>query len=72
MKLPSRLQHPFQTGAKAPASDSDVDGGHHSEKHPGFDESPIPYVTVQSISMGVLISMGGFIFGYDTGELLNV
>lgn len=34
-----------------------------------LDYSPLPRVTMQSFFMGVLISMGGFIFGYDTGQI---
>ena len=34
-----------------------------------LDYSPLPRVTWRSFSMGVLISMGGLIFGYDTGQI---
>ena len=33
-----------------------------------LDYSPLTRVTWASFYMGVLVSMGGFIFGYDTGE----
>ena len=33
-----------------------------------LDYSPLRRVTLPSFYMGVLISMGGFIFGYDTGK----
>jgi len=32
-----------------------------------YDDSPVKFLTVRSIMMGILVSMGGFIFGYDTG-----
>lgn len=32
-----------------------------------FDDQPVKFLTVRSMLMGVLVSMGGFIFGYDTG-----
>lgn len=32
------------------------------------DDTPIRFLTSWSLSMGVLVSMGGFIFGYDTGR----
>ncbi|OAA73730.1 siderophore iron transporter mirC [Cordyceps fumosorosea ARSEF 2679] len=35
----------------------------------GLDYSPLPRVTGKSLSMGILISMGGLIFGYDTGQI---
>ena len=43
----------------------DIGGKHASE----FDFSPLPRITLQSFYMGILVSMGGFIFGYDTGEI---
>ncbi|ODM21282.1 hypothetical protein SI65_04335 [Aspergillus cristatus] len=33
------------------------------------DYSPLPRITWRSSLMGVLISMGGLIFGYDTGQI---
>ncbi|KAL6876808.1 general substrate transporter [Trichoderma novae-zelandiae] len=35
----------------------------------GLDYSPLPRVTGRSLAMGVLVSMGGLIFGYDTGQI---
>lgn len=34
-----------------------------------LDYSPLPRVTWASLWMGLLVSMGGFIFGYDTGQI---
>lgn len=34
-----------------------------------LDYSPLKRVTGRSLAMGVLISMGGLIFGYDTGQI---
>ena len=34
-----------------------------------YDDSPIPRLTIHSFIMGVFVSMGGFIFGYDTGQV---
>ncbi len=34
-----------------------------------LDYSPLRRVTWASFWMGILISMGGFIFGYDTGQI---
>jgi hypothetical protein len=34
-----------------------------------LDYSPLRRVTWPSFWMGILISMGGFIFGYDTGQI---
>ncbi|KIW95822.1 uncharacterized protein Z519_02886 [Cladophialophora bantiana CBS 173.52] len=35
----------------------------------GLDYSPLRRVTWASFWMGILVSMGGFIFGYDTGQI---
>ena len=39
----------------------------HSLAH--LDYSPLKRVGGRSLAMGVLISMGGLIFGYDTGQI---
>jgi hypothetical protein len=39
-----------------------------TEKHQRqYDDGPVPRVTIHSFIMGVFVSMGGFVFGYDTG-----
>jgi SP family sugar:H+ symporter-like MFS transporter len=52
-------------------SSSDTEGSHsEKQKYVGpYDNSPIPRVTIHSFIMGVFVSMGGFIFGYDTGQI---
>ncbi|OAQ67695.1 MFS monosaccharide transporter [Pochonia chlamydosporia 170] len=35
----------------------------------GLDYSPLPRLTMRSLAMGALVSMGGLIFGYDTGQI---
>ncbi|KAJ5516476.1 hypothetical protein N7527_008036 [Penicillium freii] len=40
------------------------------EKGPGNEvDTPIPLLTWRSFIMGILVSMGGFLFGYDTGQI---
>lgn len=34
-----------------------------------YDNSKVPLLTIHSFIMGVFVSMGGFIFGYDTGQI---
>lgn len=34
-----------------------------------YDDAPVPRLTIHSFIMGVFVSMGGFIFGYDTGQI---
>lgn len=38
-----------------------------AEKSAAYDDSKVPYLTWRSLILGVLASMGGFIFGYSTG-----
>lgn len=35
----------------------------------GLDYSPLPRITGRSFVLCVLVSMGGLIFGYDTGQI---
>lgn len=35
----------------------------------GLDYSPLKRLTGRSLAMGMLVSMGGLIFGYDTGQI---
>jgi SP family sugar:H+ symporter-like MFS transporter len=44
--------------------------GHEREKGPGdVVDTPIPLLTWRSFIMGIFVSMGGFLFGYDTGQI---
>ncbi|KAF2845632.1 siderophore iron transporter mirC [Plenodomus tracheiphilus IPT5] len=38
-------------------------------EHEGFDNTPLPVLTWKGFWMGILVSMGGFVFGYDTGQI---
>ncbi|SLM39237.1 mfs monosaccharide [Lasallia pustulata] len=40
-----------------------------SEDGKGYNDNPVRFLTLRSGLMGVLASMGGFIFGYDTGQI---
>ena len=63
----------------APLSEDNADAGiklsQDREKEAGvygYDDSPVKFLSMPSLAMGVLVSMGGFIFGYDTGMSLWV
>ncbi|OKL57309.1 hypothetical protein UA08_07493 [Talaromyces atroroseus] len=40
-----------------------------AEKNARYDDSKVPYLTWRSFIMGIVASMGGFIFGYSTGQI---
>lgn len=40
-----------------------------AEKGPFDDESKVPFLTVRTFFMAVLVSFGGICFGYDTGQI---
>ncbi|KAK9417994.1 putative Major facilitator superfamily (MFS) profile domain-containing protein [Seiridium unicorne] len=45
-------------------------GSQHVDGSPSeLDYSPLPRITARSLCMGALVSMGGLIFGYDTGQI---
>jgi SP family sugar:H+ symporter-like MFS transporter len=50
-----------------PASEKRRDGNRQSLA--GLDYSPLKRVTGRSFVLCVLVSMGGLIFGYDTGQI---
>ncbi|KAL2837516.1 hypothetical protein BJY01DRAFT_220887 [Aspergillus pseudoustus] len=39
------------------------------EKQHGYNDSPVPFVTWRSLVLGAFVSIGGIIFGYDTGQI---
>lgn len=39
------------------------------EKQDEINESPVPFVTWRSLALGAFVSIGGIIFGYDTGQI---
>ena len=42
----------------------------HAEDEKVDNDTPVKFLTLRSLLMGVLSSVGGFIFGYDTGMRL--
>ncbi|KAF2026439.1 siderophore iron transporter mirC [Setomelanomma holmii] len=38
-------------------------------EHEGYDTTPLPRLTWKGFWMGILVSMGGAVFGYDTGQI---
>ena len=69
MKLFSRSTHSESTHLPDDNPDGGVGSAADREKEAGVyeDDSPVKFLSMRSLAMGVLVSMGGFIFGYDTG-----
>ncbi|OAK95394.1 siderophore iron transporter mirC, partial [Phaeosphaeriaceae sp. SRC1lsM3a] len=48
---------------------SNEHGSRFVGEHAGYDTTPLPRLTWKGFWMGILVSMGGGIFGYDTGQI---
>jgi hypothetical protein len=40
-------------------------------EHAGYDNTPLPRLTTAGFWMGILVSMGGFVFGYGYFSLFS-
>jgi Sugar (and other) transporter. len=62
------MKSPFAGKQKSEGGSS---GGFDQEKRrsSSFDESRVPWVTWRSLVLGAFVSIGGIIFGYDTGQI---
>ncbi|KAL4870027.1 hypothetical protein BDV12DRAFT_166908 [Aspergillus spectabilis] len=61
---PRAEQQEHSQGTTPSRSDS------RAEKDNGIiDDSPVKYLTWRSFTLGIVVSMGGFIFGYSTGQI---
>ena len=68
----SKLKAKLPFGAGNRNSTSDGEASHHEKQaayNGPYDNSPVPLLMIHSFIMGVFVSMGGFIFGYDTGQI---
>ncbi|KAF3480870.1 monosaccharide transporter [Arthroderma uncinatum] len=64
---PIRASHKSRPHASKEASGSD------RESHAaGMVNTPIPRLTWRTLVMGIFVSMGGFLFGYDTGQISGI
>jgi SP family sugar:H+ symporter-like MFS transporter len=63
-----KAQLPFSNGKE---SSSDGEASHsEKQKYVGpYDNSPMPRLTLHSFIVGVFVSVEGFIFGSDTGQI---
>ena len=61
---------------KRAQADAPVDSSHTSsvqdvntEKATPFESGHVPFLTARTFFMAMLVSMGGIVFGYDTGQI---
>jgi hypothetical protein len=70
--VPSRAASMNNTAAQPPA-DPVADDVNHDALPKRVAESvrpvKIPHVTLRTVFMAILVALGGFIFGYDTGQI---
>jgi len=52
-----------------PSTDMSGEVDHEKRRSSSFDESRVPWVTWRSLTLGAFVSIGGVIFGYDTGQI---
>ncbi|KAJ5707162.1 Major facilitator superfamily domain general substrate transporter [Penicillium malachiteum] len=70
MKLP--FMNPETDGEprqSPPLTESAGSVDQEKRRSSSFDESKIPWVTWRSLTLGAFVSIGGIIFGYDTGQI---
>lgn len=71
MKLPF-LKNFGSGGTKSPPL-TDLSGessvADREKRSSSMDESHVPWVTWRSVLLGAFVSIGGIIFGYDTGQI---
>ena len=68
MGLLSRSKHTENADSLEGNGNAGIQVSPDPEKEAGvYDDSPVRFLSMRSFAMGILVSMGGFIFGYDTG-----
>lgn len=73
--LPNRHREPDDSTINGSTAHNSIDGQHgevaRDEKFSGTVGTPgsYPVLTFRTFFMAMLVAMGGFIFGYDTGQI---
>lgn len=71
-KTPESPSQPPQSDPAPPFPPSSTLSENEKEKKrrsSSFDEGHVPWVTWRSLTLGAFVSIGGIIFGYDTGQI---
>ncbi|KAJ6015088.1 Major facilitator superfamily domain general substrate transporter [Penicillium herquei] len=70
MKLPfMKPETEGEARQSPPSTESAGSVDQEKRRSSSFDESKIPWVTWRSLTLGAFVSIGGIIFGYDTGQI---
>lgn len=69
MKLPFPKKSDAAGTGSPPLTDLSSDSTDREKKSGNLDESRVPWVTWRSVLLGGFVSIGGVIFGYDTGQI---
>lgn len=65
-QVAEQTEHTEHSSPATPAGSASL-----AEKNTRYDDSKVPYLTWRSLVMGIVASMGGFIFGYSTGLYID-
>ncbi|RAK99895.1 sugar porter family MFS transporter [Aspergillus ibericus CBS 121593] len=68
LKMPRTRPENHFNGDTLPQEVPPIDPNHKKSEEAIVD-TPIPLLTWRSFLMGIFVSMGGFLFGYDTGQI---
>lgn len=70
MKFPFRNDQTDEGNKSPPLTDmSGASVDQEKRRSSSLDESRVPWVTWRSLVLGAFVSIGGIIFGYDTGQI---
>jgi MFS transporter, SP family, sugar:H+ symporter len=70
MRLFNRIRrsHGHSSSTDTSTNDTSADVEKHAAEQ-GVVDTPLHWMTMRVFAMGVIVSLGGMIFGYDTGQI---